>query len=123
MALERQWNLNYYANIDAIIQRLPPPEPILHPKIWHTEISDDVRNKRISKFVLCHSCATFFFDIDHETTKDLIVYARNVEKDIFEKADSLIQYYELFAEILSSLKFELQNLSKKKNLSLELEVF
>lgn len=76
---------------------------------WHTSITSDLRNHLIRKliqgfFPTSDSAAIQNLPLDN----NLVIFARNIENDMYEKAKSRAEYYYLLAEKIYKLQSELE---------------
>uniref|UniRef100_A0A914NX21 histone acetyltransferase n=1 Tax=Panagrolaimus davidi TaxID=227884 RepID=A0A914NX21_9BILA len=99
-----------------IVGSLPTPDPPALSKPWHQSVNKDLRNHIVGKIV-----KEIFPSIDSaamqdQRIKDLILYARKVEKERFETASDKEEYYYLLAEHIYKIRKYLQ---EKKNRRLE----
>ncbi|GMT18268.1 hypothetical protein PFISCL1PPCAC_9565, partial [Pristionchus fissidentatus] len=77
-------------------------------KKWHDDVTDHLRIHLIGKVVTAIFPFPDHSSMHDQRIKDLIAYARKVEKDMFENAADQVEYYALLAEKIHKIRVKLE---------------
>jgi len=88
---------------------------ITNRKGWHTTISQDLRNHLVLKVVQAIFPCPDEYALTDIRMRNLTAYARKVENNVYQSANSKNQYYHLLAEKIYRLKKEIEEKKTSKD--------
>ena len=99
-------------NVAEYLDQLPAPDPPIYEHEWHENVNNELRGHLVGKIVRTLYPGNFCSAANEQGFKDIVEYARKVEKEMFEMANDREEYYHLIAEKI----YEIQKaLHEKRN--------